>query len=275
VLSGIAAVGAAAIVGAVVSAGAAAPRPSGAAAPAPAGATASAGPARNPSATPSAAKRTDARLPVHAAQPAAFLPPRSGRYTYQAPGGSTVTQVAVSAAGPSAWQLDETTFVRSALVQRRREAWTSSGVRVQAVWEAGQAQPCVWSDAPLDVAFPARVGATWSVSASCRVVNGSAGQSVTRIRGSFRTSGPVRITIGGHDAQAWLITGNEITTVEGTVHGHPYRTVDTTATRVWFLPAVGLPGRTELTGTVAITSEKGTTRHRIGQVTQLESLKPQ
>ena len=31
----------------------------------------------------------------------------------------------------------------------------------------------------------------------------------------------------------------------------------------------------ELSGTVAITSDKGTTRHRIGQVTQLKNLVPQ
>jgi hypothetical protein len=44
---------------------------------------------------------------------------------------------------------------------------------------------------------------------------------------------------------------------------------------VWFVPSIGLPGRSELTGTVTITSVKGTVRHRIGQLTQLESLEPQ
>lgn len=82
-------------------------------------------------------------------------------------------------------------------------------------------------------------------------------------------------SVGGEAAKAWLVTGTETTTVDGTVHGHRYHTVDKTTTSVWFLPAVGLPGRTELAGTIAITTEKGTARHRIGQVTQLKSLTPQ
>ena len=201
--------------------------------------------------------------------------PRPGRYTYSAPGGSTVTQVAVSPAGAGAWRLDESVLVNSALVQRRQEAWTGSGVRVLAVWEAGQAQPCIWSDPPIDVVFPISKTSRWSVDSSCKVVNGSASQTVTHVRGSFVTSGPVRLAIAGQTVSAWLITGNEVTTVDGTVHGHRYHTVDNTTTRIWFLPGVGLPGRTELSGTVSITSDKGTTKHRIGQVTELESLTPQ
>ncbi|MDQ1746721.1 MAG: hypothetical protein QOD07_984, partial [Frankiaceae bacterium] len=83
-----------------------------------------------------------------------YAPPRPGRYTYTGPNGGSMTQLAVTAAGPGAWRLDESVFVRSALVQRRVESWTASGVRVLAVGEAGQAQACVWSSAPLSVAFP-------------------------------------------------------------------------------------------------------------------------
>jgi len=215
----------------------------------------------------------------HASQSGAaaptYQPPRPGRYTYSGPGGATVTQLAVTQVGQGAWRLDESVLARSALVQRRQESWTQSGVRVLAVWEAGQPQPCVWSTPPLDVAFAGAHSSSWSIDASCRVSNGSAGESVTRVQGSFRTTGSTHLTIAGHAVSAWLITGTEVTTVDGAVHGHRYHTVDKTTTRVWFVPSVGMPGRTELSGTVSITSDKGTTTHRIGQVTQLESLTPQ
>lgn len=213
-------------------------------------------------------------VPSAAAAPT-YQPPRPGRYTYSGPGGATVTQLAVTQVGQGAWRLDESVLARSALVQRRQESWTRSGVRVLAVWEAGQPQPCIWSNPPLDVAFAGAHSSSWSIDASCRVSNGSAGESVTRVQGSFRTTGSTQLTIAGRAVSAWLITGAEVTTVDGTVHGHRYHTVDRTTTRVWFLPSIGMPGRTELSGTVSITSDKGTTTHRIGQVTQLESLTPQ
>ena len=227
-----------------------------------------------PAATPNAAA-TPSRIRPGSNPGTAYAPPKPGQYTYSGPSGDTVTKLTVRSAGEGAWQLDEWVLAKSALVQRRQQAWTSSGVRVLSVWEAGQAQPCVWSTPPVDVAFPLTATTRWSVDASCKVVNGSAGQSVTHVRGSFRTTGPVRIRIAGQTVSAWLVDGTEVTTVDGTVRGHRYRTVDNTTTKVWFLPSIGMPGRTELAGTITITSEKGTTRHRIGQVTQLQNLTPQ
>ena len=118
----------------------------------------------------------------------AYAPPKPGEYTYTGPSGDTVTQLTVRAAGTGAWQLDESVFARSALIQRRQEAWTSTGARVLAVWESGQAQPCVWSSPPTDVPFPLRTASRWNVDSSCTVVNGSAGKSVTHVNGSFRTT---------------------------------------------------------------------------------------
>ena len=148
-------------------------------------------------------------------------------------------------------------------------------MRVIGVWEASQPRPCVWSNAPVDVGFPLHLGSSWSIDASCQVSHGTAGVETTHAQGSFRTTQRTTLTIGGRSAAAWLIVGNEVTTSDGTVNGHRYHTVDRTTTRVWFVPSIGLPGRTELTGTVTITSFKGTVRHPISQRTQLASLAPQ
>lgn len=275
VLSLAAVAGASVVIGAIVAAGAAAPNTAATAAGEPSRSSTSSSTGAHAGSHPApvaSSAAPDARRATPAAS--SYPPPKPGRYTYGSPGGDTVTQVSVTAAGRGVWRLDESVIVRSALVQRRQEAWSTDGVHVLAVWEAGQPQPCVWSNPPADVAFPASNTPTWSVDASCRVVNGTTSQSVTHVRGTFRTAN-ARLTVAGHTVQAWLVTGTEVTTVDGNVRGHKYHTVDRTTTRVWFLPSVGLPGRTELTGTVAITSEKGTTRHHIGQVTQLKSLTPQ
>lgn len=205
----------------------------------------------------------------------AYGPPRPGRYSYDGPGGTTVTTVVVHPTAPGTWEVDESIAAHAGVLQSRRETWTRSGVRILGVWEASQPRPCVWSNAPIDVGFPLHVGSAWSVDASCRISHGTAGDESMRVQGSFRTTQRTALAIGGRSVLAWLVVGNEVTTSDGTVNGHRYHTVDRTTTRVWFVPRIGLPGRTELTGTVAITSEKGMTRHRISQVTQLKSLTPQ
>lgn len=274
-LSLVAAASASVVVGAIVAQGTAAP-----ATPKPAAAGAPIATSPSPTARPGhlippPSSRPTSSTPSTSTGRFTYAPPRPGRYTYSGPGGATVTEVAVSPMGSKAWRLDESIVANSAFVQRRQQIWNAAGDRVLAVWEAGQAQPCVWSNPPADIAFPLTTASTWSVDASCKVASGTSSRSVTHVRGSFRAAGATRLRIAGRAVEAWLVTGTEVTTVDGTVNGHRFHTVDSTTTRVWFLPSVGLPGRTELTGTVSITTDSGTKKHRIGQVTQLESLTPQ
>ena len=77
-------------------------------------------------------------------------------------------------------------------MQRRQEAWTGSGVRVLAVWEAGQSQPCVWSNPPVDIAnwdaFHSRVeSAIGAADASCTSCSADSCVKAKQAVGELRT----------------------------------------------------------------------------------------